>query len=731
MEFSGRACTRWLALATIFALAGPAGAFEAIVYLPDGQPAADARVLLLGQTGGARTGPDGRFSWVPAPRPPFQVLVVLPGDVHTAPLLVEALPADGSPLILTVLLAAADTVTVEAGASPYTEAPPANAATLLLREDVAQRRPPTLTDTISSVPGAGRVGEGLTAAPSLRGLARGRTLVLIDGARVTSERRAGPSATFLDPATLEAVEIARGPGSVAWGADAFGGVIHARTRKAPHGGGWAGRVDASLGAGAPRRAVLAEVARGLGDGGLLLQGRHRDGDDYRSPVGTVPGSSFRDSGFRVQAHQEVGPGRLAAGWQSDFGRDTGKPSAEWALARTVYPTEDSHRLTLGYDGDPLGALNRWWIDGFLGSSRLVTDRVTEADATSERRTSDVRARDYGVRASGAGAAGNTAIRGGIDLNGRVGLEALQTLELHGPGDGPTVRDEGVTIEDASRHDVGAWVTLEGRPLPRLLLSAGLRFDHVTTQNVGGHFGDRGTRHDSFSGALALVGGPVGGMTITGQVSRGFRDPTLSERYFRGVTGRGVATGNPDLDPERSLQYDLAIRRPGRVRAALYLYRYEIRDLVERYRDGSDFFFRNRGRTLLRGVELELQADLGHGFVADLALQAAEGRALDDGAPLADVPAEGLTLTVRRGFGEGAVVWARALLRARRDDPGPVERVVPGFGVLDLGGVWRVTKNLEARLVARNLLDAEYLGSPDELAVPAPGRSIVVTLSARF
>ncbi len=221
------------------------------------------------------------------------------------------------------------------------------------------------------------------------------------------------------------------------------------------------------------------------------------------------------------------------------------------------------------------------------------------------------------------------------------------------------------------------------------------------------------------------------MTITGQVSRGFRDPTLSERYFRGVTGRGVATGNPDLDPERSLQYDLAIRRPGRVRAAFYLYRYEIRDLVERYREGSDFFFRNRGRTLLRGVELELQADLGYGFAVDLALQAAEGRALDDGAPLADVPAEGLTLTVRRGFGEDGVVWARALLRARRDDPGPVERVVPGFGVLDLGGVWRVTTNLEARLVARNVFDAEYLGSPDELAVPAPGRSIVATLSARF
>ena len=53
--------------------------------------------------------------------------------------------------------------------------------------------------------------------PALRGLSSGRTLILIDGARVNSERRVGASATFLDPDILEGVEVARGPGSVAYG----------------------------------------------------------------------------------------------------------------------------------------------------------------------------------------------------------------------------------------------------------------------------------------------------------------------------------------------------------------------------------------------------------------------------------------------------------------------------------------------------------------------------------
>jgi iron complex outermembrane receptor protein len=717
------------ALALTAALAAPAWGFEAVVHLPDGRPAVDAQVLVLGQSGAARTGPDGRVSWVPTPSPPFQVLIVLPGDVYTSPLLVERLPEDGSPLPLTVVLAAEETVTVESGTTPHTEASPANASTLLLRESVEQRRPSNLTETIAGVPGAGRVGEGAAAVPSLRGLARGRTLILVDGARVSSERRAGPSATFLDPATLEAVEVARGPGSVAWGSDAFGGVIHARTRKAPLDGGYSGRVDASAGAGVPQRAVLGEVGRGLGDGGFLVQGRYRDFGDYDGPTGRVPGSSFRDGGFRFQGHHEVGPGRLRAGWQTDLGRDIGKPSSEWELSRTTYPTEDSHRLTLGFDGDPLGALQRWWIDGFAGSSRLVTSREQGLGIVEERRESDIRARDYGFRATGAAAVGELALRGGVDLNGRVGLEATEMVERR--DDGAVRAEESVAIADASRHDVGAWLTAEGRALSWLLLSGGLRYDHVTTRNLGGYFGSRSTRDDAASGALTVSVGPALGLTATGQVSRGFRDPTLSDRYYRGVTGRGFVTGNPDLEPETSRQYDLAIRRPGRVRAALFLYRYEIRNLVERYREEGDYLFRNRGQALLRGIELQLQADLGGRFAAELGLQAAEGRALDDGAPLADVPAEGLTLTVRRGVGRGGAVWARALVRARRDDPGPVEQVVPAYAVLDLGGVWRINGGLEARLVAGNVLDEEYLGSPDEQAVPAPGRHVVLTVSARF
>lgn len=720
-------------LALLAWLGGPALALDAIVQLPGGQPAVDAQVLVLGLTGSARTGPDGRFTWVPEPRPPFQLLAILPGGVYTQPVLVEALPADGSPLVVTVRLALAETVTVEAGSTPHTEAPPANAATLVLEPDLEQRRPANLAEAIAALPGAGRLEEGQSAVPSLRGLARGRTLLLIDGARVTAERRAGPSATFLDPATLESVEISRGPGSVAWGSDAFGGLVHARTRDVAPGTPWAGRLDGTLGTGGPETAVSAEAGRGLRDGGFVLQARYRDSGDYGSPGGEVDNSAFRDGGVRARLHHEVGPGRLSASWQSDLGRDIGKPAADSDVTRAFYPEEDSHRLTVGYAGDPRGALRQWSLQGFLGSYRLVTDRDRLPTATAPRQVarSDVSALDYGVRAAGTGALGGWRLQGGADLNGRFGLEALGVQERYdGDGNLASVEEE-TSIEDASRRALGVFALADGRLLPWLVLSAGLRWDHVRTRNEGGYFGDQETSHGATSGSAALVAGPLLGTTLTAQASRGFRDPTLSDRYFRGVSGRGFVTGNPGLEPERSVQYDLALRRPGRVRTALYLYRYQIRDLVERYREGADYSFRNRGRALLRGIELEAQADLGAGFSAEVGAQAADGRALDDGTPLADIPAEGLTLTLRKAWGARGAAWVRATLRDRRDDPGPTEKAIPGYGVLDAGATLRLARGLEARLVLGNAFDHSYFETPDELAVLAPGRAASLTLSATF
>ena len=397
-----------------------------VVFEDSGEPVANAEVAVLGRPGAAFTDAEGRFTFTPAPSLPFEILVILPGERYMKPVLIESLPDEGS-LVIPVAPLVQESVTVTAGAAPDIDSSPASGNTLLSRTDIEVRQPVNLVQALENVPGVSKVSEGQAAVPALRGLARGRTLILIDDARVTAERRAGPSATFLDPFLLEGIQVSRGPGSVAYGSDAFGGVIHARTRRPVPGTPWALRFLGTIGAGAPQQRVGAEVSRGFAEGGILFQGHYRNFDDYRSPEGTVPNSSAEGHGFLGRWDQVVGPGHLSVGFQSDHGRDIGRPRTNSNRTRFYYPIEDSERFTASYAlGSRLG-LDRLSVSTFLGSYRIMTDQDSFATSSTPRHIerADVDASDFHVRAKADKTVSGAQISFGLDVNGRMEKYAVR------------------------------------------------------------------------------------------------------------------------------------------------------------------------------------------------------------------------------------------------------------------------------------------------------------------
>jgi outer membrane receptor protein involved in Fe transport len=260
----------------------------------------------------------------------------------------------------------------------------------------------------------------------------------------------------------------------------------------------------------------------------------------------------------------------------------------------------------------------------------------------------------------------------------------------------------------------------------------VRGDLVGTRNRGGYFGDHETDDGSVSGFAAATLGAPGGFSATAQVARGFRDPTLSDRYFRGPTGRGFITGNPDLVPETSLQLDLALRysRDG-LRAAFYAYRYDIEDLIERYQAEDDFFFfRNRGEARIRGLEAELQLRLPLLLWLEATAHAITGEIVEDGTGVDGIPPDTLTLRLRRDFGR-AWAWLRVAAYGSLDEPGPTEERRPGYTLVDASAGARLGSRAEISLLGRNLLDEAYLVSPDSRAVLAPGITGILSLTLRF
>ena len=714
--------------------AAPADALDGIVIdARTGQPVANAEVSILGRAGVARTDDQGRFRWEPEPTPPFEILVIMAGGLHARPVLVETVPASG-PLTVTVEPLIEESVTVSA-AAPSIVSTPASGTTLVSGRDLEVRQPANLAQALETVAGVSMSSEGQAAVPAVRGLAKGRTLILIDGARVTSERRAGPSATFLDPFSLEGVEVARGPGSVAYGSDAFGGVIFARTRRAEPNTPLRFRFEGTGGAGVPHGKGGLEVTKGFARGGVVAQTHFREFGDYRSPRGTIFNSGSRDYGFLVRGEYQIGRGYLAAGWQSDFGRDIERPRNNARVVRFYYPTEDSHRFTTSYEIGQIGGWNRIGLSGFLGSSAIVTDQDRFATPTTRRsiERADVSGEDFEVRAFAERLTGPAKIEFGLNTSGRYGLRALDINFVYDGSGEIGLTTTNVSIDRAQRRDLGAYVSVEAAPIPRLTVSAGGRADHIDSSNRGGFFGSRETSNGAGSGFLSLTAGAFRGLSMTGQIARGFREAGLSDRYFRGPSGRGFITGNPDLTAETSLQFDAAIRQVlRRTRLALYAYHYRIHDLIERYEGEPDFFFfRNRGRAELRGVELEAQADLGRAVTLELAAQASRGRALDDDSYLDDVAPRSLSVQIRKQFGKRGAAQVRGAAFARDTRPGPTERETPGYAVVDAAGSWFASEVVEVRVFARNLFDKEYLVSPDTRTVTAPGVSVAMTAVLRF
>jgi outer membrane receptor protein involved in Fe transport len=696
-----------------------------------GAPIAGVEIAIVGQRGSVRSDDAGRFRWPVAPQMPIDVIVVLPDGRVARSIRLTALDATRE-LTLTLDAIVTELVAVT-GAAPTIDAAPGAATTLITGADLQLRHPLTVSQAVGTVPGVSWISEGQSAVPAIRGLARGRTLILVDGSRASTERRAGPNASFLDPGAIRTIEIARGPGSVAYGSDAFGGVIAARTRGPDYSAKMHVRFTGTTGA--PEQSGDLEVSTGYGSGGVLMAFRARDFEDYHAPSSVVPNSGWRDRGARARWEHLKAAGRWSVGWQSDFGRALGRPRSDSDLIRATSPFEDSHRLTGSYERPSFGGFRNLRFDALAGAWRQRTDQDRLPTPTRPRsiERADLSSREAQLRLTGERAIGRARLHVGADVQGRYGFEALDTTLSYNLADAVTSTMTTVSIESARRTAVGLFAESDAQVACRVRMSGGLRVDAVRNTNVGGFFGDRSVSNAALAGLLAVTIAPAERLTLTGQVARGFRDPILSDRFYRGPVGRGFIEGNPDLRPETSLQFDLTARYvAGPIRLAAAGYHYRITDLIERYAARETvFLFRNRGRAELGGVEVEAQATLPHGFALEATVEASRGRDAVDGTPLDDVAPPAGSITFRHAVSARVASYARIKTVGSHSTAGPSEVPTRSHTIADAGVSWSVARHLALRGAMGNLLNRAYESSASPRWVLAPGRHGSVTIVVTY
>jgi iron complex outermembrane receptor protein len=576
----------------------------------------------------------------------------------------------------------------------------------VLRPEDAASPPGRLSELVAGLPGVAENGQGgMFQTWSIRGVSRLRVLTLVSGMRVVGERRAGVSASFMDPLLIGSVDVLRGPSSTYYGSGALGGVVQLFPRA------FTGPVvEAGWGSQGGESHLLA----GWGDEAWSVGVARRDAANAETPGGERLHSGFRQQSAVVGRRWRSGSRRYSLEAIAARGDDIAKANTDFPRRITTYPTEEHLLLRFAVRGDA-----GWSLDAWVHPNNLETE-VLEPGV--ERSLLANEAFDLGLdfqRERSLDEA--TRLRYGLDYFGRRGVEALERgWDLSGGGAVPTLSQR--TLDRGEEDEAGLYGAVE-RNIGRAVLLAGGRLSWQRQGNTGA-----ADRDDVAGTAFAGLVAPLrAGLELAINAGTGLRFPSLSERFFSGVTGRGRVSGDPDLDPERALNLDLGLRWFGeRLYLAGYVFRNEIDDYIERLETApEELTFRNLTTGTIEGVEAQ------GGFQLDGRTALTFGGHLLDGedasgGQLADIPADRLYAELRHRRLRWSVEARWEERSAKRAGSG--EKPIPGASLLSAGVRCEIAAGLELRLHGRNLLDERYFSSADEKVPLAPGRSIGIGFS---
>ena len=615
---------------------------------------------------------------------------------------------------------------------PSTKIPAAQ--TIVATELLEERLAPNITEALAFTAGVTPLGSGgFSLVPSIRGLARRRILVLVDNARITSDRRTGPNASFVNPEDLDRIEVLRSPSSMFYGSDAIGGVVSLFTKNPPPEGGLSGRFHAGYGTNNAEKAYGLSLAGRKGAWGFYLSYQGFDANNYRSPKAEVLQSQYNQGGLFGKLVYDSDARRISLSFLGSRGTDIGKPNQNSATKPTWYPRENNNLVQLAWTEKSVAggelAINAYANPNFL-ETRTQTLSGTAVTKDSFSRTEST---EYGVQVSFARMIGASfRLTGGADVLGRTSVQAtLHEVSFNATGSVTKIYDETAYNRGRSM-DAGVFISGDFSGVPNLDLVGGLRWDALSqTAHPGGGTEALDKRDDAVTGFLAASYRLTPSLMLFANAARAYRTPGLGERFYSGITGRGFIIAQPNLANERSLNWDAGLKWISpRLYAAAYGFVYTVNGLIDRYQvEPSIYTYGNVDKGRIKGVELEAEVYPLSGWKLFGTFAALQGESATTGNPINDIPPLRAVVGTRLWWGKFSAELS-GVLQAKKDDPGPAEIPIPSCRVFQFKANYFLHP-VNFYLVVGNLFDASYLGRPDPEAVEEPGRSLRIGLSYSF
>ncbi len=361
-------------------------------------------------------------------------------------------------------------------------------------------------------------GPGTASSVFLRGANRSHTLVLVDGLRVNDNASGGFNFEDLPPGEYERVEIVKGAQSALYGSDAIGGVINF----------------------IPRRGVISDRPR------VTLSAEAGNYDHLRA-------------GATVEGGTTAGDYRLSAGHWELGGYDVSTAGGPKT------PDGYERRHVGGHGGLNLGA------DGRLDVTALYTDGRADLDGFNADDTDRHQL--------------NESLFTGARYRDFWASTVRQTLQTGFTRMESEGRDNGAREFRFNTQSLSALTQTDWFADEETTLSAGYQFEARSARNDGNYRRENQYVHAGFAEVSRLVGSAtvnVGGRydritdfggeaTWRGAASvpvaestrlhasagTGFKAPSLNDLYW---PVSEWSAGNPDLDAERSFNWDAGVEQ---------------------------------------------------------------------------------------------------------------------------------------------------------------------------
>ncbi len=607
-----------------------------------------------------------------------------------------------------------------------------------------------ISDALVELPSISMAGQAYHRSPSIRGLARKRVVVLVDGEKISSERNVGPPGTFVNPEDIERIEVLRGPYSTLYGSDAIGGVINIITRSYvdPTHFRWAGgSISTSYNAVNNGKNGYMEFNSHLGRFYLHLNGGIRKADNYVDALGREIQNTFyneRDIGtcfaFRPNGNQN-----LELRWRLSDGRNIGKPAYD-VLTNAVHDRDIHRQLGIKYEwknviaGIPKILFNISRHDHDLGV--VIHKHKVETDPSDDKLIDNIKnifGQDYNLRSEirlllsrelSVLTGFNGYFRENIRMDGHKVVRNYQTRLF--------IKEERENlIPKAFQRNYGFFTQGDFIASPRWAINGGIRIDLIHTGEYPLNGDKIFLKNQAISGSAGITYRPRKWIHYSANIGRAFRAPDIKELFVTTQTPGGLNIGNIGLQPEHSLNLDFSVKTHWETAGFSFsLFRNQIYHMIildwnnrTANRVGT---FKNIGEGLLYGAEFAGHINFFRNWYIAGNISQIYGYDIHAHEVLMDVPPLQVNFWVKRFFYERKF-WTALSVRYSGKQTKVAEDDFPNraFTLFNFQSGWKIKRFAQLHFSITNLFNQNYREHYQFEWMRGPGRSVNGGISIVF